>query len=308
MPTQPTGVADAAPVAGTVTEVDVLLRPSPDLVTTTTADPSTGGTTLAVTNGAAVNRAGHAGGFYIRVIGTSGVPEIMLVTAGGATNSWTVTRGQMGTTGVAHSVGATVSLMVGVQRVEPVEASPIVTYKGRVSTFKTLGRAGTTGQKIFALHNASGSTVIADVEKITVDCMQTAARVVEQPLVRLWRFTAVPTNGSSITKTPEDSAISYNSSIKKWQDASADNTGSGTTLTVTLPAGTILASSWGPRALTLVGYEQFDRETFFEDEGVAITLRAGEGICVFLDYTAATANPVTDKWVVSCRWTEYRTV
>jgi len=30
-----------------------------------------------------------------------------------------------------------------------------------------------------------------------------------------------------------------------------------------------------------------------------------EGICVFLDYTVATANPITDKWLVSCRWVEY---
>lgn len=306
MPTDPTGVTNAAPVAGTVVLADVLLRPSPDLVTTTTADPGTAGTTLAVTDNTLVNPGGDASGFYVRVIGTSGTSEIMLVTAGGNTNSWTVTRGRYGTTGVAHSIGATVAMMVGVQRVENVEASRIVTYKGRVSTFKTLGRAGTTGQKVFAIHNASGSNIIVDVEKVLVDVMQTAARVVEPPLVRMWKFTAVPTGGNAITKVPEDSAMSSNANVTTWQDSSADNTGSGTTLTITLPAGTVLSSSWGARALTLTGYEQFDREVFFEDEDAALTLRAGEGVAVFLDYTVATANPVTDKWAISARWTEYR--
>lgn len=309
MPTQPTGVADAAPVAGTVTEMDVLLRPSPDLATTTTADPSTGGTTLAVTNGAAVNRAAHTGGFYVRVMGTSGVAEIMLVTAGGNTNSWTVTRGQLGTSGVAHSVGATVSLMVGVQRVEPVEATPIVTYKGRVSTFRTPGRAGTAGAKLFALHNATGSTVVVDIEKITVDLVATVIKAVTvlPPIIRAVRFTAVPTNGTTLTKVPEDTSLASNSAVTVWGDASADSTLSGTALTITLtPGSNTVTQEFAPRLITAAGYEMFDRTTFFEDEGVAITLRPLEGLCVFLDYTLTTQNVATDMWIVGARWTEYR--
>lgn len=310
MPTQPTGVTDNAPAAGVV-DIDVLLRPSPDLFTTTTADPGTGGTTLAVTNGAAINRSGASGGFYIRVIGTSGVAEIMLVTAGGATNSWTVTRGQLGTTGVAHSIGATVSLMVGVQRVEPVEATPIVTYKGRVSTFRTPGRAGTTGQKIFALHNATGSTVIVDIEKIAIDIYQTVIKAVTvpPPIIRAVRFTAVPTNGTVLTKVPEDTSLVSNSAVTAWGDASADGTSSGTALTITLtPGSNTITQEFAPRMITAAGYEMFDRTTFFEDEGVAITLRPLEGLCVYLDYATATMNPVTDMWMVAARWTEYRVV
>lgn len=311
MPTQPTGVTDNANAAGVV-DIDVLLRPSPDLFTTTTADPSTGGTTLAVTNGAAVNRAGATGNFYVRVIGTSGVAEIMLVTAGGNTNSWTVTRGQLGTTGVAHSVGATVQLMVGVQRVEPVEATPIVTYKGRVATFRTPGRAA-TAQNIFAIHNATGSTVLVDVEKIAVDVINAAAAgiapTVIPPIIRAYRFTAVPTNGTALTKVPEDTSLASNSAVTVWGDASADGTGSGTTLTVT--AGSIIIEEYAPRIM-VVGtsastfYEPFDRTVFFEDEGVALTLRPLEGLLIKLDTATTAGNPTTNHYIVSARWTEYR--
>jgi hypothetical protein len=312
MPTQPTGVTDTAPAVG-ITEVDVALRPSPDLITTTTADPGTSGTTLAVTSGVAVNRSAASGGFYIRVIGTSGIAEIMLVTAGGATNSWTVTRGQFGTTGVAHSVGATVALMVGVQRVEPVEATPIITYKGRAATFRTPGRAGTTGAVLFTLQNASGSTVLVDIEKMHIDLLQTAAAgqapTVLSPVIRAFRFTATPTGGTALSKTPEDSSMASNASVVATGDASADGTSSGTALAVA-STGTI-TEEFGPRVL-VVGtsastfYEPFDRTVFFEDENVAITVRAGEGVGVRLDYTLATANPATNFWLVDARWTEYR--
>lgn len=312
MPTQPTGVTDAAPVAGTVTEMDVLLRPSPDLITTTTADPGTSGTTLAVTSGAAVNRAGHTGGFYIRVLGTSGVPETMLVTAGGNTNSWTVTRGMLGTTGVAHSIGATVSLMVGVQRVEPVEATPIVTYRGRAASFRTPGRAA-TAQNIFAIHNATGSTVIVDLESLAIDVLNAAAAgiapTVIPPIIRAFRFTAVPTNGTALTKVPDDSSMASNSAVTVWGDASADGTSSATTLTVT--AGSIITQEYAPRVM-VVGtsastfYEPFDRTVFFSDPTTAITLRALEGVLLRLDTATTAGNPITNHYITTARWTEYR--
>lgn len=306
MPSRDIWKAEGTPAA-TAMPIDVVERPDPGVTTTTTADPGTGGGTLAVT---LRDRFPQTAGFKIYVLGSSGIPEIMLVTAGVGTGagSFTVTRGQDGTTGVAHSVGAKVYLMVGTQRVEPINSSQVVLYKGRASTFKTLGRAGTAGQKIFAIHNSSTSTVIVDVQRIYVDVMQTAARVIEPPAIRLWKFTAVPTNGSAVTKVPEDSALTSNAQVTVWQDASADNTGSGTTLTVTLPGGTFVSQTWGARALTLVGYEQFDREIFFESSEEDLTLRAGEGAAVFLDYTAAVANPITDKWIVTCRWIEYLAV
>lgn len=305
MPQREVWIADNSP-ATTATAVDTIERASTEVSTTLTADPGASGTTLAVTANAKFPGTNN---FKVRV-----EDEVMLVTAGAGTNSWTVTRAQDGTTGVAHAIGTVVAQVVAVQRVEPVVASHQVTYKGRVSTFRTPGRAGTTGQKIFAIHNATGSKTLVDVEKITVDCLQAAAAgqapTVLPAVVRAWKFTAVPTNGTNLTKVPEDSGLSSNSSVTVWGDASADGTGSATTLTVTLPAGTIITQEYAPRML-VVGtsastlYEPFDRTTFFEDEAVAITLRPLEGLAIFLDYTAATANPTTNHWLVSARWTEW---
>src|SRR3990172_6184056 len=51
MPSRPIGVTDTASGTG-VADIDTLERGSSDLTTTTTADPGSGGTTLAVTSAA----------------------------------------------------------------------------------------------------------------------------------------------------------------------------------------------------------------------------------------------------------------
>ena len=182
----------------------------------------------------------------------------------------------------------------------------IVSYSGRASTFITPGRAA-VGQKILALHNATGSSVIVCVNRIVVDLLSTAVKAVTiiPPVVRIHRFTAVPTNGTVLSKTPMDSSQSSNASVTAWGDASADGTGSGTTLTVTIPAGSILHQKYGPRVFTAVGYEPIDTAPFFEGEP-DITLRALEGICVFLDQAVVTTgNPSTDRWIAVVDWEEF---
>lgn len=183
----------------------------------------------------------------------------------------------------------------------------VITYRGRCATFRTPGRAGTTGQKIFAIHNATASSVLVDVSKISVDLVSTAVRAitVEPVLIRLHRFTVLPTNGSALSKTPFDTALSSSSSVTVFGDASADRTGSGTTLTVTIPAGSILSQEYGPRNFTAVGQEAADRVEFIERESANVTLRALEGVCVFLDYATATFNPTTDIWCATAEWVEY---
>lgn len=178
------------------------------------------------------------------------------------------------------------------------------TFRGRASTFRTPGRAGTTGQKVFALHNATGSTKTVFLNQLNIDLVATVVKAVTvlPPVIRVARFTAVPTNGTALTKVAKDTALSSNASVTAWGDASADGTGSATTLTVTIPAGNVLTQILAPRLITAVGYEPFDREVMLE--GAGIVLRPLEGIVVFLDYVLATQNPVTDMWIVSCDWYE----
>lgn len=181
---------------------------------------------------------------------------------------------------------------------------PNATARGRVTTFRTPGRAGTTGQKIFALHNATGSTKIIHINQLLVDLAQTVVKAVTvlPPAIRICKFTAVPTNGTTLTKVARDSALSSNASVTVWGDASADGTSSGTALTVTIPANTVLAQAFAARLITAAGYEPFDRETYLD--GSDVVLRPLEGIVVFLDYVLATQNPTTDMWLVGCDWYE----
>lgn len=188
------------------------------------------------------------------------------------------------------------------QYVVPVQ-DRIVSYRGRAATFRIPGRAGTTGQNLCSIHNATGSSVIVDVDMIAIDVYQTAAKVVAPPIIRAHRVTVLPTNGSSLPKVAEDTGMSSSGSVTLLQDASADGTGSGTTLTATIPSNSIITQEPAARALTLVGYEQFDRIEFFADS--PITLRALEGIVLRLDYSVATSNPVTDMWFGVIRWSEY---
>ncbi len=182
-----------------------------------------------------------------------------------------------------------------------------VSFKGRAASFRIPGRAGTTGQKLLALHNATGSTVLVDIHKITVDLVQTVIKAVTvlPPVIRMHRFTAVPTGGTALPKVASDTALSSSASLTAWQDASADGTSSGTALAVVIPASNIITSEYAPRLITAAGYEMADRMEYFSGEEEVITLRALQGIVVELAYTLATQNPITDMWIVGARWDEY---
>jgi hypothetical protein len=177
-------------------------------------------------------------------------------------------------------------------------------FMGRAGTFRTPGRAGTTGQKLLSIHNATGSSVQVFVDGITVDLVQTVIKAVTviPPIVRLWAVTVLPTNGTALTKNKVGGVGSTSSSVTVLGDASADGTNSGTALTATLPAGTILTQEFAPRFVTAAGYEMADRIEFLGS--TPITLGALQGLVLFLDYTVATANPTTDMWVATVSWSE----
>lgn len=179
----------------------------------------------------------------------------------------------------------------------------LITFRGRVCTFKTNGRTAVS-QKIGALHNATGSTVKVQVNNIAVDLLSTTikAATVVPPIIRVYKFTAVPTNGTSLTKRALDSSLTSNASVTAWGDASADNTLSATTLTITTVEP--LAQEFAPRMITAAGIEFFDRTIFFQDN--YITLHALEGVCVFLeDATVTTGIPAGDRYTCQFDWDEY---
>lgn len=302
MPGVDIGVTDTAQAAG-VFGVDVALRPSPDQSTTTTADPGTAGTTLAVTNGSL--RFPAANNFFVRVDN-----EYMFVTAGAGTNSWTVTRNvtppstASGSPGVAHAIGATVSLMVGVQRVSPV-LERLTTFQGLVAGFRTLGTAAVP-QNLFTIENGAGSTVLLAVKKLTVEMDATAALLTVAPEFLTTRSTALPTGGTAMTKTGGyDTTLTSNASVIIRSGTASDG-GAATAITATA-GGTRLYHQFQMRVATQVGQVLPDDWNCipYQCYDDPIILRASEALLVQVIGTAA-SNAATNHYVPKVVFEEYR--
>lgn len=184
-----------------------------------------------------------------------------------------------------------------------------VSFEGRTSTFRIPGRAGTVGQKLFSIHNATGSTIVVDVNSIQVHHTETVVKAVTvlPPVIRLYKVTVLPTNGTAAVKVSKDNNQSSSSAVTILQDASADGTSSTTALTATLTTS-IVAGVFADRYVTAVGNDKFTLANFLNGNDEYLTLRALEGLVVMLDYTLATQNPITDMWLVNCDWVEYTDV
>jgi hypothetical protein len=177
-------------------------------------------------------------------------------------------------------------------------------FRGRVATFRTPGRALTAPRRLLTLHNATGSPVVVHLNQLTVDLYQTVVKAVTvaPPIIRVNRITTLPTNGTALTKVAKDTAGASDSHVVATGDASADNTLSGTALTATPGAGTLLTQEYAPRLITAVGYEMFDRTELLS--GWDVVLRALEGIVLSVDYSLATQEPATDMWIATADWYE----
>lgn len=182
-----------------------------------------------------------------------------------------------------------------------------ITFIGRSATFRTPGRAGTTGQKIFGIFNAVGSTVLVDVDKITYSAAHTATKAITvlPPVVRLYRITALPTGGTAGQKIARNTTQTSAAAVTTYGNASADGTSSATALAATVTVGESTASFFAPRTVTAVGYHNMERIELLDSFDERITLQAGQGVVLALDYTLATQNPITDMHLAMCRWTEY---
>lgn len=296
MPTRPTGVADTAN-ADAVLEVDVIERPSYDIITTTTADPGAAGVSLAVTNR---SRFPQTGNFKIRV-----EAEVMLVTAGqgAGAGSFTVTRAVDGTTGVAHAIGVLVAQVVGVQRVEPVDGSRIITYRGLVSAWRTLGNAAAT-QNLFTIENAGGSTVLVAITRLSVEQESTAVLIALANRVVVSRPSALPTGGTALGKAATETALTSSASVV-LRAATASDGGAATAITAT--AGNAMWSQLTMRMHTAVGQQLYPGGDLLP-EIVAdrpVVLRAGEALLAQVVQPVAANNAATTHYIIKCVWEEY---
>lgn len=181
-------------------------------------------------------------------------------------------------------------------------------HPGYTATFRIPGRAGTVGQNLLSIHNATGSAVAVDVRRIVVGFNATVAKAVTvmPPVIRCYKVTVLPTLGTAGTKVASDSAaMASSASVTILQDASADGTSSASPLTATTPAGAVIDQWFAPRVISAAGVEFPGRITLLDEDQRGVILRPLEGIVVRLDYTLATQNPITDMWTVSACWEEF---
>lgn len=178
------------------------------------------------------------------------------------------------------------------------------TFRGKASTFRMVGRAGTTPRRLLALFNAAGSGKIVHINQVAIDVIQTAviAVTVVPAVIRTYRITAAPTGGTALTKNAKDTALTSSASVTILGDASADGTNSATALAAVTTAGTALTQEFNPRLITAAGYEMFDRAELLE--GKDIVLRPGEGIVLSLDLTLATQDPAGNSTLATIDWFE----
>jgi len=298
------GALDAAVTVASTGVVGCVINIRGTLVGTVVLEGSTDGfinaqniSVLNLSTGLNSSTGMTASGYY-RGINTSGWTNLRLrvsaYTSGSSTGSINLSS--------QHNIQTVVQQKASNFNVTSVAPTPL--FKGRAATFRTAGRAGTTGQNILSIHNATGSAVNVTVTKIVVDLYQTVIKAVTvaPPNIRIWKITALPTNGTALAKTKIGGSTTSNASVTVLGDASADGTGSGTTLTTTRPSGTFIAQKFASRMITAAGYEPADSIEYLDDS--TVTLSALEGLVIFLDYTIATQNPVTDMWSAVVEWEE----
>jgi len=157
---------------------------------------------------------------------------------------------------------------------------------------------------LLTIFNAVGSGKVVTVNQISVDFAQLAAMLVTviPPPIRVYRITALPTNGTALTKVAKDSALTSSASVTLLGDASADGTNSTLALTAVTVAGAALTQEFFPRLITGAGYEVADRIDLLADK--AVVLRPGEGLVLSSDITLATQEPAGVLTIATIDWWE----
>jgi hypothetical protein len=182
----------------------------------------------------------------------------------------------------------------------------IISNFGTVASFRTPGRAA-TDQKIFAISNANGSSILVAVKRLVLQLDATAVLTAVMPVARTYRCaTTALSNGTTLTKQRLDTTYSASSSVVCWGDASADGTNSASALAVSA-VGDPVWQQFSMRLHTAVGQvlapDNFMIPASCED--VPLILQANEALVIRVDAAATTSNPTTNHWWVQAAWEEY---
>ncbi len=165
----------------------------------------------------------------------------------------------------------------------------VVSARGWVASFRTPSRA-VASQPIFALWN--GSTNLLAIRRLTMEADAGAALAQISPYARLYRISAAPTGGSTLTKGQQDTGETTSAGIVATGDASADGTNSTTPLAATVATGTShLWQQTIPRLHTAVGWVSPAVMSLLPDDAELnredpLVLRPSQGVLVRVEAAA----------------------
>ncbi len=180
------------------------------------------------------------------------------------------------------------------------------TNTGLVTTWRTLGAAALT-QNLFAISNASGSTTLIAVRRMTAQLDHTALLAAVMPQIKAFRITAgIAAGGTILDKKQLDTNETENVSVTV-RGATASDGGAATAITGTLDVGAIW-QQFGSRAHTLVGQILGNDNNVIPGltENDPIILRPNQALVVQVVAAVATSNPATNHWFVQCVWDEFQ--
>ena len=180
-----------------------------------------------------------------------------------------------------------------------------VSNTGLVTTWRTIGAAALT-QNLFAISNASGSTTLVAVRRITAQLDHTAVLIAVMPQIKAFRITAgIPAGGTLLDKKQLDTSKTENVSVTV-RGATASDGGAATAITGTLDTGAIW-QQFGSRMHTAVGQILGNDNNVIPGltEDDPLILRANQSLVVQVVAAPATSNPITNHWFVQCVWDEY---
>ena len=182
----------------------------------------------------------------------------------------------------------------------------VASYRGMVAGFAVPGSAATP-QNIWSIENASASTVNVALRDLSVGVASTAVGTARDPILALYRITAMPTGGTVLTKVGTDTtpdAGTGSASVIVRSGASADGTASAITATA---AGGRIWAEYANRLHTLAGQTMTGpielTSQIFEE--APLILRPGQAFILQVITAAAADNIATRLFLVSAAWEEF---
>lgn len=174
-----------------------------------------------------------------------------------------------------------------------------------LSTFRTLGNAA-TAHTLFTLENQSGSGVNLAVRRLGAYMDSTAALTSIVPSIAVSRTTAMPTGGTTLSKSVLQTGQTTSPAQVVARGATASDGGAATAITATA-SGRPLWQAMAQRLHTAVGQVLTDPMPILPDmvADAPFVLQPGEAMMVHIIALAAANNPNTNHYVVNCLVEEF---